>query len=83
MGLKLSYQSADLSQSKNLFQVDVGPSYLFHTFVTSNYLFRANSALEYFLKNIPPPPDIEWYPPSWRIKLLDEHRLRRWIQIMI
>ena len=34
-GLKLSHQSADLLQSKNLFQVDLGFNYLFHACVTS------------------------------------------------
>ena len=45
-----------LSLSKNLFQVDLGFSSLFHACPTRNYLFRANSAPRHLFKNIPPPP---------------------------
>ena len=56
--LKLFYQSADVSQSKNLFQ-DLEFSYLFYACLTSNCLFRVNSALKCLSKNTPALPPLE------------------------
>ena len=60
MGLKVLYQSADLSQYKHLVQVDLGFSYLFHACLTGNYLFNVISTLKYLFQKYFSPPSLEF-----------------------